>query len=156
MERAMSGKTRVAYIGLAGVIGAALITGVSLYLSQHNDTSKASTATSNSRVTVNVAPASTPPAPPTFKPFVASVGNLSPGLCAFVFSEPEVLQEDRLGCIYGTTSVYIYCTVESQSVGNSTVWDEIYYRTNWGTAGYIPDYYVITGSQNAVMPSCVS
>jgi hypothetical protein len=152
----MSGRTKVAYIGLVGVIGAALISGVSLYLSQHNDKSKASTATSSSRVTVNVAPAAAPPNPPALKPFVAPVYNLPNGQCAFVFSEPEVLQEDRLGCVYAAKSIYIYCTVESQSVGNSPVWDEIYYRTSWGLTGYIPDYYVYTGTNNAVMPSCVS
>jgi hypothetical protein len=152
----MSGKIKVAYIGLAGVIAAALISGVALYLTQHNDKSKASTATSSSRVTVNVAPAAAPPAPPALKTFEAPVFNLSNGQCAFVFSEPEVLQEDRLGCVYTNAPVYIYCTVESQSVGNSAVWDEIYYRTSWGTTGYIPDSYVYTGSNNAVMPSCVS
>jgi len=152
----MSGKTKVAYIGMVGVIAAALITGVSLYLTQHNDKGKASTATSSSNVIVNVAPATAPPAPPTIKPFEASVYNLPYGQCAYVFSEPEVLQDDRLGCINATTSVYIYCTVESQTVGNSTVWDEIYYRTGWGTTGYIPDYYVYTGTNNAVMPSCVT
>jgi hypothetical protein len=152
----MSGKTKVAYIGLAGVVAAALITGVSLYLSNHNDNSKASAATSSSRVIVNVAPASAPPTTPAVAPFEASIGNLPLGQCAFVFSQPQALQEDRLGCVYLTTSVRIYCTVESQMVGGSTVWDEIYYRTDWGTAGYIPDYYVITGSQNAVMPSCVT
>ena len=66
----MSSKTKVAYIGLAGVIAAALISGVFLYLSQHSDSSNKSTSTSNSsRVTVNVAPATTPPAQPTLKPF---------------------------------------------------------------------------------------
>ena len=152
----MSGKTKVAYIGLAGVIGAALISGGVVLLTQHNDKSEASTVTSSSRVIVNVAPAAPPPTPPAIKTFEAPVYDLSSGQCAFVFSEPEVLQQDRLGCIYATTSVYIYCTVESQSVGNSAVWDEIYYRTSWGTTGYIPDYYVYTGSNNAVMPSCVS
>ena len=150
----MSGKTKVAYIGLVGVIAAAVITGVSLYLSNHNGKSNAVTATNNT--VVNVAPASTPPTKPSFEPFEASVSNLPAGQCAFVFSEPGILQEDELGCINAATTVYIYCTVESQMVGGSTVWDEIYYRTDWGTTGYIPDAYVYTGSNNAVMPSCVS
>lgn len=152
----MSGTTKAAYIGLVGVIGAALISGVFLYLSQHNSKSKASTATSSSRVTVDVAPVAAPPTPPVIRTFKAPVYNLPNGQCAFVFSQPKTLQDDRLGCIYAATSVYIYCTVESQSVGNSTVWDEIYYRTSWGTTGYIPDYYVYTGTNNAVMPSCVT
>jgi hypothetical protein len=100
--------------------------------------------------------------PPLLKPlplssfFEAQVFNLPSGQCAFVFSEPEVLYQDRLGCIYTGASVAIYCTVESQSVGNSTVWDEIYYPTDWGKTGYIPDYYVYTGTNNAVMASCVT
>ena len=150
----MSDKTKVAYIGLAGVVGAAIITGVFLLLSQHNGKSSAPTATSNT--VVNVAPASAPPTAPALQPFRASVWNLPAGQCALVFSEPEALQEDRLGCVNATTFVAIYCTVESQSVGGSTVWDEIYYRTSWGTTGYIPDYYVYTGTNNAVMGSCVT
>ena len=69
----MSGKTKVAYIGLVGVIAAAVITGVSLYLSNHNGKSDAVTATNNT--VVNVAPASAPPTKPSFEPFEASVSG---------------------------------------------------------------------------------
>jgi len=151
-----SDKLKVAYIGMTGVIVAALISGMFLYFSQDDHKSKPPIATSNSKVIINAPPAISPPAQPALTTFEASVFNLLYGQCAFVFSEPKLLQDDRLGCIYATTSVEIYCTVESQWVADSTVWDEIYYRTDWGTTGYIPDYYVNTGSQNAVMPSCVS
>jgi hypothetical protein len=52
------------------------------------------------------------------------------------------------------TTVYIYCTAEAQQVGSSSVWDLIAYKTSWGNGGYIPDYYVYTGTNNAVEPSC--
>jgi hypothetical protein len=93
---------------------------------------------------------------PAIKTFGASVFHLLAGQCAYVYSEPQTLQDDTLGCVYTATPVAIYCTVESQQVGDSTVWDEIYYRTSWGTTGFIPDYYVNTGTNNAVMPSCVT
>jgi hypothetical protein len=149
---ARSDKLKVAYIGMTGVVVAALISGVFLYFSQNGPKNE---PTGNNRVTINVAPAVAPPAQPALKTFDAPVFHLPLGRCAIVFSEPKVLQEDREGCIDAQVSVEIYCTAESQSVGGSTVWDEIYYATDWGTTGYIPDYYVYTGTDNAVMPSCV-
>ena len=149
-------KVKIAYIGAIGVVVAALISGLFLYLSQGDSKDKPVAATSNSEVTVNVPPAVTPPAVPALKTFSASVFHLATGQCAYVFSEPQVLQDDKLGCVNPATPVSIYCTVESQLVGGSTVWDEIYYRTSWGTTGFIPDYYVYTGTNNAVMPSCVT
>ena len=150
-----SSRVKVAYIGLVGVIGAAIISGIFVYLSRGSG-GGGSSATNSNTVTVNVAPSDPAPTTPAFRPFTASVFNLQLGGCAYVFSEPEVLSEDRLGCVSAGTTVGIYCTVESQQVGNSSVWDEIYYRTSWGLAGYIPDYYVDTGTNNAVMPSCVT
>jgi len=149
-------KVKIAYIGAIGVIVAALISGLFLYFSQGDSKDKQPPATSNSKVTVNVRPAVTPPAVPAIRTFSASVFRLLAGQCAYVYSEPQTLQDDRLGCVYTATPVSIYCTVESQQVGDSTVWDEIYYRTSWGTTGFIPDYYVNTGTNNAVMPSCVT
>lgn len=150
-----SDKVKIAYISMVGVIVAALISGLFLYLSNRGH-SQPSTATSNNKVIVNISPSVAPPPTPSFKPFGAPVFDLPLGRCAFVFSEPQLLSEDRLGCVDANTYVYIYCTVESTQVGNSTVWDEIYYRTAWGTTGYIPDYYVDTGTNNAVMSSCVT
>jgi hypothetical protein len=149
-------KVKIAYIGAIGVILAALISGLFLYFSQDGGKDKPPATATNSKVTVNVRPAVTPPVTPTLKTFSASVFRLPTGQCAYVFSEPQVLQDDRLGCVNTATLVAIYCTVESQQVGDSTVWDEIYYRTSWGTTGFIPDYYVYTGTNNAVMPSCVT
>jgi hypothetical protein len=149
-------KVKIAYIGAIGVIVAALISGLFLYFSQGDSKDKQPSATSSSKVTVNVSPAVTPPAAPALKEFSASVFRLPAGQCAYVFSQPQVLQDDKLGCVSAATLVEIYCTVESQQVGDSTVWDEIYYRTSWGTTGFIPDYYVYTGTNNAVMPSCVT
>jgi hypothetical protein len=52
------------------VIGAALISGGVVLLTQHNDKGNAPTATSKSGVTVNVAPAAPPPqTPPAVKFF---------------------------------------------------------------------------------------
>ena len=149
-------KVKIAYIGAIGVTVAALISGLFLYLSQSGGEDKQPPTTSSGKVTVNVRPAVAPPVVPTFKPFSASVFNLLAGQCAYVYAKPQILQDDTLGCVYTATQVSIYCTVESQQVGNSTVWDEIYYKTSWGTIGFIPDYYVNTGTNNAVMPSCVT
>jgi hypothetical protein len=150
-----SDKVKIAYISMVGVIVAALISGLFLYLANRNS-GKSSTPTSNNKVIVNVAPSVAPPPTPSFRPFQAPVFNLAVGRCAYVFSEPQLLSEDRLGCVDANTTVSIYCTVESTQVGNTTVWDEIYYRTDWGTTAYIPDYYVDTGTNNAVMSSCVT
>ena len=149
-------KVKIAYIGAIGVIVAALISGLFLYFSQGDSKDKQPPATSNSKVTVNVRPAVTPPAVPAFQPFSASVFHLLAGQCAYVYSVPQSLQDDTLGCVYTATPVSIYCTVESQQVGDSMVWDEIYYKTSWGPTGFIPDYYVNTGPRTAVLPSCVT
>ena len=145
-------KVKIAYIGAIGVIVAALISGLFLYFAQDGGKDKQPPATSNSKVTVNVRPAVTPPAVQALKTFSASVFHLPTGQCAYVFSEPQVLQDDKLGCVNATTLVAIYCTVESQQVGGSTVWDEIYYRTSWGTTGFIPDYYVYTHQRGNAVP----
>jgi|SRR5579859_517649 len=150
--------TKIAYISAAGVVIAALVTGLFLLLSgRDSKTPSAPAAVSNAKVIISVPPAIPPPAAPAASPFVALVGAaLQPGNCAYVFSEPKLFTEDRLGCVDIGIRVAIYCTVESTMVYNSTVWDEIYYRTDWGTTGYIPDAYVYTGTNNAVMPSCVT
>lgn len=152
----MSSKTKIAWITTAGVIGAALISAVAVYLTRPGP-APAPMGTSNSNnVIVNVSPAAAPPTQPAFTPARAPVGNVPAGQCAYVFSEPLVLQQDVLGCVDPGTELSIYCTVESTSVNGDSVWDEIYYRTTWGVAGYIPDTYVITGTDNAIMPSCVT
>jgi hypothetical protein len=149
-----SSKVKVAWITTAGVIVAALLTLVGVYLTR---SSPAPTPTSNRNdVIVNVSPAAAPATKPAFTPATAPVGNLPSGRCADVFSEPQILQQDILGCIDSGVDVSIYCTVESTSVDGDSVWDLIYYHTSWGVTGYIPDYYVITGSDNAVMSSCVT
>ena len=74
-----SDKLKVAYIGMAGAIVAALISGAALYLSQRGHQSKPPIATSNSRVVINVPPAAPPPAQPTLQTFQASVFNLLNG-----------------------------------------------------------------------------
>jgi len=142
---------KIAYIGAGGAIAAALITGAVMIFSSPTP----APPTSNTKVIVRVAPSAAPPSAPATRTLQAPVTNLASGQCAYVFSEPKLLDEDRLGCVYENTTVYIYCTVESQTVVNSTVWDEIYFRTAWGTTGYVPDYYVNTGTTNAAMPSCV-
>lgn len=150
-----SDKLKAAYITAGATVAVAAITGAFALFSHRGDNSSPP-STGNTKVIIKVAPAASPPAPPAAQPVTAPVYNLVPGRCAYVFSEPKLLDEDRLGCVTAQTTVYIYCTVESDTVGNSTVWDEIYYKTNWGTTGYIPDYYVYTGTSNAVKPSCVT
>jgi hypothetical protein len=145
---------------MIGVIVAALISGVFLLLAHGSGNGKQSAPTSNSKVNINIppTPALRPSATPSTKAFSARTANLQTGQCAYVFAEPRLLGDAKLGCVNAGTTVEIYCTVESQPVGTSqdTVWDVIYYRTDWGTIGYIPDYYVNTGTNNAVRPSCVS
>lgn len=149
-----SNRVKVAWITTAGVIVAALLSLLGVYLTR---SSPAPTTTSNSNnVIVNAAPAAAPPTQPTFTPATAPVGNLPSGQCAYVFSEPQILQQDILGCVDSGADVSIYCTVESTSVGGDSVWDLIYYKTSWGVTAYIPDYYVLTGTNNAVMSSCVT
>ncbi|MGD0064678.1 MAG: hypothetical protein ABSB76_14690 [Streptosporangiaceae bacterium] len=146
-----SSKEKIAWIGAAAVVVAALVSGLFLYFSQGS--AKAS-ATSDNNVVVNMPPAATPPATPTFQPFQATVYNLPAGQCANVYSEPYLLSQDFIGILCTGTTVYIYCTAEAQQVGSSSVWDLIAYKTSWGNGGYIPDYYVYTGTNNAVEPSC--
>jgi hypothetical protein len=153
-KKGPSDKVRIAYISAAGVIVAAIISGIFLVLSRGGGT-PVSPITSNNKVVVNVSPPVAPPTTPAFRPFTAYV-SIPAGDCAYVFSEPRLLQQDILGCINPNTTVEIYCTAESATVNNSSVWDLIYYRTSWGVAGYIPDAYVYTGTNNAVMPSCVT
>ncbi len=149
-----SNNVKVAWITTAGVIVAAVLSLVGVYLTR---SSPATPATNNRNdVIVNITPAAPPPTKPAFTPAMAPVGNLPSGQCARVFSEPQLLQQDILGCVDSGIEVSIYCTVESTSVNGDSVWDLIYYRTSWGVTGYIPDYYVITGTNNAVMSSCVT
>lgn len=149
-----SSKVKIAWISAGGVVVAALLSLLGVYLTR---SSPAPTATSiGNKVIVNVSPAAAPPTQPAFTPATAPVGNLPYGKCAYVFSEPQLLEQDILGCVDSGTEVSIYCTVESTSVYGDSVWDLIGYRTAWGLTGYIPDYYVITGTNNAVMSSCVT
>jgi hypothetical protein len=71
-----------------------------------------------------------------------------------VYSEPYLESQDLIGTACTGVYVSVYCTAESVQVGGSSVWDLIYFKTNWGLSGYIPDYYVDTGTNNAVEPSC--
>jgi hypothetical protein len=153
-RRGTTAKVKIAYISAAGVVAAALISGLFLYLSQGNSKDQKTTVSGGSAVVFNIPPAANPPAPPTFQPFRGAAFNLPSGQCAYVFSEPYVLSQDIIGSVCDGTTVYIYCTVETVQVGNSSIWDFIYYKTNWGTGGYIPDYYVYTGTNNAVEASC--
>jgi hypothetical protein len=154
-KRGPDSKVKVAYITAAGVIVAALISGLGLYLTRGDSKSSSQTTTmSNNHVVINEPPPVTPPPPPRFQPFHGTVTNLPLGQCADVFSEPYVMQQDVIGTLCTGAPADIYCTVETTPVGGSSVWDLIYFKTNWGTGGYIPDYYVNTGSYNAVEPSC--
>jgi hypothetical protein len=153
-KRGSSSKVRVAYIGAIGVVVAALISGLSLYLSQSGNKNSQTTTMSNNHVVVNVHPAVTPPTTPAFQPFRGAIFHLPAGQCADVFSEPYILQQDVIGTVCTGVTVSIYCTVETTQVGDSSVWDLVYYKTNWGLGGYVPDYYVNTGTRNAVESSC--
>jgi hypothetical protein len=122
-----SSKVKIAWISAGGVVVAALLSLVGVYLTR---SSPAPTATSNgNKVIVNVSPAAAPPTQPAFTPATAPVGNLPFGKCAYVFSEPQLLEQDILGCVDSGTEVSIYCTVESTLVYGDSVWDLIGYRT---------------------------
>jgi len=151
-----SSKVKVAWITTAGVIVAALVSVVGVYLTRSNPAPPQTSTSNRNDVIVNVSPAAAPTTKPTLTPVTAPVGNLPSGRCADVFSEPQILQQDILGCVDSGVDVSIYCTVESGSVNGDSVWDLIYYRTSWGVTGYIPDSYVVTGTDNAVMASCVT
>jgi hypothetical protein len=151
-SRRTSNKVKVAWISAGGVVVAALLSVLGVYLTRSSPASP----TTIGNVIVNNPPSASPPTQPTFTPATAPVGNLPSGQCANVFSEPLLLQQDILGCVDSGTEVSIYCTAESTSVGGDSVWDLIGYRTAWGVTGYIPDYYVQTGTDNAVMSSCVT
>ncbi len=153
-NRGTSSKVKITYISTAGVVLAAVITGLSLYLSQGNNKSQPTTSANNSRVVVNVAPATAPPTTPSFRPYQGQVYDLPVGQCANVYSEPYVVSQDMIGTACPGANVSIYCTAETVEVGDSSVWDLIYFKTSWGSVGYIPDYYVYTGTNNAVEPSC--
>jgi hypothetical protein len=149
-----SSKVKVAWITSGGVVAAAALSLLGLYLTRSSPAPAA--ANNSSKVIVNVAPAVAPAPKPTFTPAQALVGNLPSGDCAEVFSEPLILQQDIEGCVDPGINVYIFCTVESTTVSGDSVWDLIYYPTAWGRTGYVADYYVMTGTDNAVMSSCVT
>src|SRR5258708_31822444 len=112
VKRGPGSKVKVAYIGAIGVVVAALISGLSLYLSQGSNKSQQMTTMSNNRVIVNVHPAVAPPPTPTFQPFRGAVFHLPLGQCADIFSEPYILQQDVIGTLCTGVTAYIYCTVE--------------------------------------------
>ena len=153
-RRGTSAKVKIAYITAAGVVAAALISGLFLYLSQGNSKDQKTTVSGGDAVVFNIPPASSPSPLPTFQPFRGAVFNLAAGQCAYVFSEPYALSQDIIGSVCDGTIVSIYCTVETVPVGGNSIWDLIYFKTSWGTGGYIPDYYVDTGTNNAVESSC--
>jgi len=149
-----SSKIKIAYISAGGVVLAAVISAIAVLHSQSSNKNQPTTAVNNGDVVVNVAPATAPPTTPSLHPFQAQVWNLPAGQCANVYSEPYLESQDMIGTACTGVDVSVYCTAESVQVGGSSVWDLIYFKTSWGLSGYIPDYYVYTGTNNAVEPSC--
>jgi hypothetical protein len=130
MSKSINAAIVAAVIGAAGAIAAAVIT-------SHGGSSSTSSSTPN-------------PSPTYEAGVIQTVNNEQ---YDYLYSAPTPnLLTDRVGEMSNGTNVQIICTVEGPAVANGdTLWDKVVY--NSGSA-YISDYYVYTGSNQALMPAC--
>ena len=131
MRKSANAGIAAAVIGAAGVIIAAVI-------SSHHDGSSSSSS-------------STPGPSPTYVTGVIQTVNNEQYDYLYSVPTPNLLV-DRVGEMSNGTNVQIICTVQGPAVASGdTLWDKVVY--NSGSA-YISDFYVYTGSAQAVMSAC--
>ena len=130
MSKSTNAVIVAAVIGAAGAIAAAIIT-------SHGGSSSGSGSTPT----------------PSATDIAGVIQTVNNEQYDYLYSVPTSnLLTDRVGEISNGTSVQIICTVQGPAVANGdTLWDKVVY--NSGSA-YISDFYVYTGSNQAVMPAC--
>lgn len=147
----MSKSSTKAAIGAAVVTAAGGIVAAIITIHGHGTPTPTPTPAPTSSP-VPVATSSAIPGP-TQTPEAGTIQTVPGETFDYVYSEPTGdLVADRVGEVSNGTNVNIICTVQGPAVASGdTLWDKIAY--NSGSA-YISDYYVYTGTNQAVMPSC--